>query len=182
MCRWLSAGSGGRSSSRRRPTRSSASSTCQYTAEPGFYGSMTTTGDNCFGVLLRIGNLYQCGIGPLGFYQPNGYVYTDPYGRVYTMGTDGSLQTLKDLNGNMLTVTANGISSTNGLNVPFVRDASGRITRITDTLGNHYTYAYDASGNLSSFTLPGIATSAMYQYDTTHLLTASIDPAGNSTS
>src|SRR6266849_5040910 len=179
MCRWLSAGSGGRSSSRRRPTRSSASSTCQYTAEPGFYGSMTTTGDNCFGVLLRIGNLYQCGIGPLGFYQPNGYVYTDPYGRVYTMGTDGSLQTLKDLNGNMLTVTAAGISSTNGLNVPFVRDTSGRITRITDTLGHQYNYSYDASGNLASVAYPGIAIPEQYTYDATHLLTSETDRRGN---
>jgi YD repeat-containing protein len=127
----------------------------QYTAEPGFFGSMTTTGDNCFGVLLRVGNLYQCGIGPLGFYQPNGYVYTDPYGRVYTMGTDGTLQSLRDLNGNTLTVTAAGISSTNGLNVPFVRDTSGRITRITDTLGHQYNYTYDASGNLASVAYPG---------------------------
>jgi hypothetical protein len=29
----------------------------QYTAEPGFYGSLVTTGDNCTGVLLRIGNV-----------------------------------------------------------------------------------------------------------------------------
>ena len=41
----------------------------------------------------------------------DGYTYIDPYGRVYTIGPDGALQSLKDLNGNTLTVTANGITS-----------------------------------------------------------------------
>jgi len=31
--------------------------------------------------------------------------------------------------------------------VPFVRDAQGRITQITDTLGNNYVYTYDDAGN-----------------------------------
>ena len=39
--------------------------------------------------------------------------------------------------GNGLTITPNGITSTTGLNVPFVRDSSGRITQITDTAGQH---------------------------------------------
>src|SRR2546430_1882090 len=76
----------------------------KYTAEPGMFGSMTTISDNCFGVLARAGNLYQCGIGALGIYQPDAYVYTDPYGRVYTIGTNGNLQSQKDLNGNTLTI------------------------------------------------------------------------------
>jgi len=53
--------------------------------------------------------------------------------------------------------------------VPFVRDAQGRITQITDTLGNNYLYSYDANGNLANVTYPGVATPAQYQYDPTHL-------------
>src|SRR5262249_17020323 len=115
----------------------------KYTPEPGFFGSMTTTGDNCFGVLVRVGSLYQCGIGALGVYQPDAYVYTDPYGRRYTIAQNGDLQSLADLNGNTLTVTRNGITSSAGrLTVLFLRDGQGRIAKITDPMGNDYAYGY----------------------------------------
>ena len=154
--------------------------TPQYTAEPGLFGSLITTGDNCTGVLVHVGQIWECAINNAGsLYQATGYQYTDPSGRVYTMGPTGAIQSVRDLNGNTLTVTAAGISSSNGLSVPFVRDASGRITKITDTLGNQYLYAYDTSGNLVSVTYPSIATPAQYQYDGTHLLTKEIDQRGN---
>jgi RHS repeat-associated protein len=151
-----------------------------YTPEPGLYGSLVTTGDNCDGVLNHVAQTWACAINNAGnAYQPTGYQYTDPSGRVYSLGPTGAIQSVKDLNGNTLTVAATGISSSNGLSVPFVRDSSGRITQITDTLGNHYTYGYDSSGNLASVTYPGISTPAQYQYDTTHLLTKEIDQRGN---
>ncbi len=152
-----------------------------YTAEPGFYGSLTTTGDNCSGVLLSMGSTFECAIDNAGLpYQATGYVYTDPYGRVYTIGADGSLQSVQDLSGNTITVTPSGITSSNGLNVPFVRDSQGRITQITDTLGNVYVYAYeDGNGNLTSVQYPGIPTAGKYAYDDTHLLTAEFDKNGN---
>ena len=72
-----------------------------YTAEPGLYGSLATTGDNCSGVLLSVGSTFECAIDNAGLpYQAMGYVYTDPYGRVYTIGADGSLQSVQDLSGN----------------------------------------------------------------------------------
>jgi YD repeat-containing protein len=74
---------------------------------------------------------------------------------------------------------AEWITSSNGLNVPFVRDSQGRITQITDTLGNNYSYSYDGNGNLANVTYPGIATPAQYQYDSTHLLTQETDQRGN---
>jgi YD repeat-containing protein len=97
------------------------------------------------------------------------------------MGADGSLQSITDLSGNSLTVTAAGItSSPSGVSVPFMRDGQGRITQITDTLGRNYLYGYDANGNLATVTFPGIATPAKYQYDATHLVTNEIDRRGNS--
>ena len=143
---------------------------------------------------MRAGNVFQCAISNAGSqYQASGYQYRDPYGRVYTIGSDGTLQSLKDLNGNTLTVGPGGITSSTGLNIPFVRDAQGRITQITDATGNNvYKYVYDpASGNLSTVTLPGIANPTTYAYDTTceppavafpnptHLLTCEKDPVGN---
>ncbi len=127
--------------------------TPQYTAEPGLFGSLVNTGDNCNGVLIKVGNIWECAINNAGsVYQAAGYQYRDPYGRVYTLGSDGTLQAVRDLNGNTLTITPAGIASTNGLSVPFVRDTAGRITKITDTLGNVYLYGYDTSGNLSTST------------------------------
>ena len=154
----------------------------QYTPEPGMYGSLTNTSDNCLGVLIRVGNLYQCGIQPAGNYKANGFVYTDPYGRIYTIGSDSTLRSLKDLNGNLLTVTTSGITSSNGITVPFVRDSQGRITRITDPLGNQYIYAYDTNGNLITRTLPpnsaGTSPFNTYGYDSSHLLISDTDPRG----
>jgi len=159
-----------------------------YTAEPGLYGSLVNTGDNCNGVLLNVANIYQCAIKNAGqVYAASGFRYVDPYGRIYLMSGTGTIQSIQDLSGNTLTVTATGISSTNGLSVPFVRDSSGRITKITDPLGNQYNYAYDVNGNLASVTCPPVTPPmqpTQYGYDPAHLLTSETDgnghPAGSS--
>ena len=158
-----------------------------YTPEPGMYGTLSVwnggsamMGSNTGCVLdwmVKVSNTYFC-YANAGTYQPGGYIYTDPYGRQYTIAANGGLQSIKDLAGNTLTVTPNGILASNGLSVPFVRDAQGRITQITDTLGNNYLYSYDANGNLASVTYPGVATPAQYQYDATHLYTSGTNPRG----
>ena len=103
-------------------------------------------------MLQRVGNIYQCAINNAGnLFVSTAYKYTDPAGTVYTIGATGLLSSVRDLNGNTLTVTEAGISSTSGLSVPFVRDAAGRITSITDPLGKIYRYAYDANGDLVTF-------------------------------
>ena len=160
-----------------------------YTAEPGLPGTLQPSGAGCvlgsgalsfsWDVLMQYGLQWMCDWGAP--YSPPGYIYTDAVGTQYAMGADGSLQSITDLSGNSLTVTAAGItSSPSGVSVPFVRDGQGRITQITDTLGRNYLYGYDANGNLATVTFPGIATPAQYQYDPTHLVTAEIDRRGNS--
>ena len=151
----------------------------QYTPEPGLFGSLQVTAGNCgANLMVKTGDIYICAIG-YDLYQPLTLVYTDPYGRVYTMGGDGNLNSVRDVAGNTLTVTAGGITGSNGLTVPFVRDAAGRITRITDPMGHQYQYGYDEAGNLASVTYPGVATAAQYTYDATHLYTGGTDPRGN---
>ena len=159
-----------------------------YVPEPGFYGTLTLgsgastptgTSTGCaLDWLMANGPGYIC-YGDAGTYAPGQYVYTDPYGRVYTINANGGLQSIQDLGGNTLTVTPNGISSTNGLSAPFVRDSSGRITQITDTLGNIYQYGYDTSGNLASVSYPGLTNATSYTYDPTHNYTGGTDPRGN---
>ena len=153
--------------------------TPQYTAEPGFFGTLQASASNCSGnLLVKTGSVYICAIG-YAPYQPTTLVYTDPYGRTYTVGGTGALQSVQDLANNTLTVTPTGITSSNGLSVPFVRDTQGRITQITDPLGNVYAYAYDSFGNLASVTYPGLTTPAQYTYNTAHLYTGGTDPRGN---
>ncbi|HLK66747.1 MAG TPA: malectin domain-containing carbohydrate-binding protein [Bryobacteraceae bacterium] len=157
-----------------------------YTAEPGFFGSLQVPQSNC-GLgsqqqLVKTGNIYICAVG-YAIYAPSQVQYTDPYGRTYTVDGSGNLNSVKDLAGNTLTVTVGGITGPNGLNVPFLRDTQGRITQITDPLGNMYKYGYDASGNLASITYPndpGNPTrGGTFTYDPTHLYTGGTDPRGN---
>ena len=147
----------------------------QYLPEAGVYGSLTS--DGC-GLVVVSGGQYFCFPGNL--YQPSEYTYTDPYGRVFKMDATGTLKSITDLNGNVLTFSPDGITSNlGGLNVPFVRNFQGRITQITDPEDNAYSYDYDASDNLSAVSLPGVATPLSYHYDPTHLFLDAIDPRGN---
>jgi RHS repeat-associated protein len=148
-----------------------------YTPEPGVYGKLTS--DGC-GTLIRTSGGAQCFLSADPTYRPTVYAYTDPYGRVYTMTAAGKMLSIKDLNGNVLTFSATGITSNNGgLNVPFVRDAQGRITQITNPDGKAYRYNYDAAGDLSAVELPGMSTPISYTYAAGHFFRNSTDPRGN---
>jgi RHS repeat-associated protein len=148
-----------------------------YTPEPGVFGKLTSNG--C-GLLINSGSGVICFLSVDPTYSPTAFAYTDPYGRVYTMTADGQLNSIKDLNGNLLTFSANGItSSAGGLNVPFVRDAQSRITQITAPDGKEFHYNYDGAGNLSTVQLPGITTPVTYTYDTSHFFLSAVDSRGN---
>jgi RHS repeat-associated protein len=153
-----------------------------FTPEPGLHGTLFTAGSGCsdfFDYVVPDGSLWECVGG--GLWTPPGYVYTDPSGTAYTMTAGGQLQSIVDKNGNALTITANGITSSTGLSAPFVRDSSGRITQITDPQGNQYLYGYDASGNLSTVTYPNTPTSSTYTYVSgTHYYESGTDFRGNS--
>jgi RHS repeat-associated protein len=152
-----------------------------YTAANGLYGSLSST-DNCGGLLLRVGNGWQCGIGSAGdvTLRTTSWTYTDPSGRVYQWDGNSNLTSLKDQNGVTLNFTVNGITSSAGnLLVPFQRDLQGRVTKITDPKGKDYLYAYNAQGELTSVTYPSITTPATFTYDPGHYLKDYRDPRGN---
>ena len=135
-----------------------------YTPEPGLYGTLTDGGSGCgdtLAILVRDGSIWYCQGG--NQYIPTSYIYTDPNGTSYTISAAGNLQSIQDRSGNGLTITPNGITSSTGLNVPFVRDSSNRITQITDPQGNIYSYGYDANGNLATVTYPATSQSTACQ-------------------
>ena len=129
--------------------------TASFTPEPGFKGTLTALAPNCT-INLVYADGDCVGGGP---YTPAQYTYTDPNGTAYNISASGGLQSITDRSGNGLTITAGGITSTTGLNVPFVRDDQNRITQITDPQGNHYLYTYDDNGNLATVTYPATSTS-----------------------
>ena len=149
-----------------------------YTPEPGLHGTLTDSGMGCPGLdmLVPDGSLWLCQGG--GQFTPTVYIYTDPNGTAYTIGAGGALQSIQDKNGNGLTVTPNGIISSTGLSVPFVRDSQNRITQITDPQGNIYSYSYDTNGNLASVTYPNSTTPRTYTYDANHLYRGGTDALG----
>jgi len=148
-----------------------------YTPEPGLRGTLVSSGSGCPGGFDFLWPDGQCDGG--GFYAPQGYIYTDPNGTSYTISASGALQSIQDRSGNGITITAKGITSTTGLNVPFVRDAQNRITQITDPQGNVYLYGYDDNGNLSTVTYPNTAQASTYTYDTNHLYLTGTDARTN---
>ena len=166
-----------------------------YFAEPGVFGTLTSDGCNpltfdptsdtpnplCFASLFDPTALH---------YAPTTYKYTDPYGVAYTMGADGTLKTIQDRNNNILTFTADGVTSNfSDRVVSFIRDGQGRITEILEpgeggffNTRVPYSYAYDSSGNLGEVDYPNFSVFLVadkYGYDSDHRLTSTIDPNGN---
>jgi RHS repeat-associated protein len=147
-----------------------------FTPDPGVFDQLqvddTTLSqrpDGTFGLYL------------VGFaYNPDEYRLVTPDGSVYRYNQFTGLESATDTNGNVLTVTPNGITSSTGQAIQFVRDASGRITKIIDPAGHAISYGYDAAGNLVSVTNQ-IGKTSTYQYLTSpaHYLSAAFDASGN---
>lgn len=148
-----------------------------YTPEPGVYGKLTSNG--C-GMLIKSNGQAVCFLSSEPTYRPTAYTYTDPYGRVYTLTAAGKLQSIKNIDGNLLTFSPSGITSSAGnLSVAFTRDAQGRIEQITDPTGKVYRYTYDAAGDLTSAKLPDSQTPFTYEYDPGHFFRKGTDARGN---
>lgn len=105
------------------------------------------------------------------------YRLTLPNGEVMLINQQTGLKQWNDANGNSLTVNSNGIIHSSGKSLVFVRDSLGRITQITDPLGNAMIYSYNGSGDLVSFRDRENQTST-FTYNTSHGLLSMVDPRG----
>lgn len=147
-----------------------------FKADPGVFEtlevadiSLTQRGDGTFG-------FYLFGIG----FNPDDFTLTTKDGTRYQYNQSAGLQTVTDTNSNVLTFTRDGIFSSTGQSIDFVRDAAGRITEIVDPAGNSILYNYSDAGDLIGVTNQVNATST-YEYSSSfaHFLTAAIDALGN---
>ncbi|MFA7239697.1 MAG: RHS repeat-associated core domain-containing protein [Sulfuricellaceae bacterium] len=110
-------------------------------------------------------------------WNPKEFKLTTEEGYVYYLKEGVGITQVQDLYGNTLTYGASGILHSNGQSVAFTRDAQGRITAITDPLGNRIRYAYDANGNLIGVT-DRLNQQSRLDYNGSHGLTGYTDPAG----
>src|SRR5207237_326224 len=76
------------------------------------------------------------------------YFLTTKDGTGYKIdGGTGELLSVSDGNGNQLTFSNAGIKSSAGPEIRFGRDPQGRITSVTDPMGNALRYRYDTQGD-----------------------------------
>lgn len=110
-------------------------------------------------------------------YHPQAYQLTLRDGRRYTFHLERGLTEYRDANGERLSITASGITSSRGPGVTFARDSEGRITSVTTPGGLVTRYGYDAAGNLAEVIDPE-GNRTTFAYDRRHLLIGVVDALG----
>jgi RHS repeat-associated protein len=146
----------------------------RFVADPGVYDKLEV--DDI--------NLQQRSDGSFGLffipfaYNPSEYKLTAKDGTTYDYDQFKGLQEIKDRNNNTLIFKDNGIFSSTGASVDFLRDTQGRITKITDPTGKAIVYGYDARGNLVSVTDQAGLVSRHTYLTNPNYLEQIIDPRG----
>lgn len=102
---------------------------------------------------------------------------TDRDDNKYYFDNEGKVCKIESKNGETLFVSKNGIVSSDGTGISFVRDEEGRIVSASDGLGRTVYYSYDNAGDLVEFKNYD-NTKVFYEYDKNHNLTAIKDSEG----
>jgi fibro-slime domain-containing protein/RHS repeat-associated protein len=110
-------------------------------------------------------------------YNPTRFQLTTADGTSYIIDEKAGVLSMRDLNNNTLTITPQGIIHSSGKSVVFTRDSLGRITQITDPLGNAMVYTYDANGDLINFRDRENKIST-FTYNSRHGMLSMVDPRG----
>ena len=103
-------------------------------------------------------------------FDPQNFLLTRYDGMKFYFNKVSGLYKIEDTYGRTIDITENGIVYSEGGSISFVRDAEGRITSISDGLGNTVTYTYNENGDLVSVVdTAGYTTT--FAYDESHYLT-----------
>ena len=103
-------------------------------------------------------------------FDPQNFLLTRYDGMKFYFNKVSGLYKIVDTYGRTIDITENGIVYSEGGSISFVRDAEGRITSISDGLGNTVTYTYNENGDLVSVVdTAGYTTT--FAYDESHYLT-----------
>jgi RHS repeat-associated protein len=152
----------------------------QFTAQKGTVGTLRVLGTS---PTVYVSRPYGPGSSVLlldsdmSVYNPTDFVLTTEDGTQYAIHQGNGLEWVQDRNGNTLTFSQQGITSSAGKSVSFVRDAQGHISAITDPNGNSLLYGYNQQGDLVSFT-DRAGHSTQFGYGPAHQLFSITDPRG----
>ncbi len=154
----------------------------QFTPDPGVYDKLEVVGS---AYLFNSDGTFFDFTDP---YNPDLYKFTTAAGVSYTVSESTGLHGVTDLNGNTLTVTSSGITSSLGPVLSIGRDASGRITAITEPVvagspPRALHYGYNGAGDLITV-VDQQGTTTNYFYEDLahpHYLTKIVDPLGRPT-
>lgn len=105
-------------------------------------------------------------------------------GQTYSFNADGTLASISDRNGNVLSLAYNGVNlatvtDPSGRTIAFAYDEYNHLASITDSSGNAYTFS--VGSGLSSVIQPDGGT-WQYGYDDNSFILSKTDPLGNVTS
>ncbi len=108
------------------------------------------------------------------------YTLTTKEGIQYVINpVTGDARSIRDRNGNTLSFTDSGITSSSGPGITFERDPRNRITAVIDPMGERIEYGYDVNGDLISVTdREDNVTRFEYRTEPAHYLENVIDPLG----
>lgn len=146
----------------------------KFTAPPGVYEELDFVGNH---TVVQSGDDWYFFMDSAGVFNPDTYILKTKRGFTYTISQTDGVNLIEDRNGNSVTISESGITSSTGYGVSFDRDGLGRITTMTDPDGNEIHYAYDSSGDLVRVTYPS-GEVMQFSYDADHYLTGIIDPTG----
>ncbi len=140
--------------------------TAGFTAEPGTTSTLTPVGSGLLlsGTDFLLGDFFSAD----GIYDPIQFVLTDREGTQYRIDRRAGLLGITDRNGNTVSIGDDGVGSSSGLSLGFVRDSNHRITRI-DAPGGDIVYTYSTAGDLERVDYPD-GTSQQFTYDAEHQL------------
>ena len=154
-----------------------ATTVTNYRPRAGTLGTLQALTNNSLLILNGASEVELVDDNTLNAYSPALYRYTMIDGTQIEIGPRIGVKKVTDRNGNAVTFGTNGILHSDGRGITFSRDLQGRITAITDLLGNVQTYAYDGNGDLISHT-DAIGAVSTYSYDRNHGLITIKDAVG----
>ena len=110
-------------------------------------------------------------------YNPNRYRLTLANGMVYELEQNRGILSVKNLRGDTLTYSHDGILSSRGESLSFERDSKDRITKITDLAGKSVQYHYNDNDDLD-YVIDQMGYKTEYRYLAGHLMSEYYDPSG----
>ncbi len=148
----------------------------RFAARLGTRGTLESLNNNNLTIVApQPGEIQLLDDNTLKTYDPDLWRYTSPDGTAVVVSKSNGVQSIADLNGNILTFSRTGIAHSSGVGITFVLDDQDRISEIIDPAGISQQYIYDANGDLRQH-VDRDGASTRFKYNQNHGLIEILDP------